>query len=371
MSITYRVQAAAAALGLTIDTLRRSADDAGLQVERKQTGASSTRVFRPADLFSVARWRTLQHGPAPARKAVMAVWNPKGGIGKTTMAGNLAVAFALQGLKVLVVDLDFQGSLTLGFGYDSELTAEEARAQGRAQEDVVQYHLGHLLPGSDDRQPLARVVKKPWGEAGPHLVPADLMLDMVDYRLLVETLSGAQSDLALTKWIAEGRTGKSAGCDLSVYDLILFDCPPSKNRLTRSALLASDAVVSPVNFEHYSTKALSYLAIVLNEMAENYGRRPDLLILGNEHDPQRVRSSMHVAAIAQHYGDALLEQTVRRSEDFPRALDSEPKAPLLLSKPTSAAADDVRAVARRIAARMALFAGKAQRNLTEGQHVGA
>lgn len=368
MSIAFRGQAAAAALGLTIDTLRRSADDAGLQVERKQNGASSTRVFRPADLFAIARWRATHHGPVPARRAVAAVWNPKGGIGKTTLAGNLAVAFALQGLRVLVVDLDFQGSLTLGFGYDSELTLEEARAQGRSENDVIQYHLGHLLPGADERQPLARVIKKPWGELGPHLVPADLMLDIVDYRLLVETLSGAQSDLALTKWIAEGRSGKAAGCDLSIYDVILFDCPPSKNRLTRAALLASDAVVSPVNFEHYSTKALSYLAIVLNEMVEHYGRCPELMILGNEHDPQRVRSSMHVAAIAAQYGDALLAQTVRRSEDFPRALDSDPKAPLLLARPTSAAADDVRAVAKLISARMGLFAAKGSARSQEAQH---
>jgi chromosome partitioning protein len=123
-----------------------------------------------------------------------------------------------------------------------------------------------------------------------------------------------------------------------------------------------------VNFEHYSTKALSYLAIVLNEMVEHYGRCPELMILGNEHDPQRVRSSMHVAAIAAQYGDALLAQTVRRSEDFPRALDSEPKAPLLLARPTSAAADDVRAVARLISARLGLFAAKGSARMQESQH---
>jgi chromosome partitioning protein len=182
-----------------------------------------------------------------------------------------------------------------------------------------------------------------------------LLLDLVDYKLLASTLAGQQSDLILTRWIAEGRAGKSPECDLSPYDLILIDCPPSKNRLTRAALLASDYVISPVNFEHFSTKALSYLSFVLKDMQDCYGRCPELMVLGNAHDPQRVRSSVHIAVIAQQYGNALLETTIRRSEDFPKSLDEDPKLPLLLSRPTSPAADDVREVARSISDRMGLF----------------
>jgi chromosome partitioning protein len=235
------------------------------------------------------------------------------------------------------------------------LTPEEAQSQGLPQSSVVEFHLGNLLPGSENKQPLANVIKKPYGEHGPHLIPADILLDMVDYKLLAATLQGQQSDLVLTKWIFDGRKDKGGSCDLSVYDVILFDCPPSKNRLTRSALLASESVISPVNFEHFSTKALSYLSYVLTDMSESYGRCPELMILGNAHDSQRVRSSVHIATIANRYKDALIEQTVRRSEDFPRALDDDPKMPLLLAKPTSAAAEDVRKVTRDIANRMNVF----------------
>ena len=356
MSINYRATAAAAALSMTVDTLRRNADDAGVQIERKLIGASMARIFHPADLFAIARYRAENKlAPAPTRRTTAAVWGPKGGIGKTTMAGNLAVAMGLMGLSVLVVDLDFQGSLTLSYGYDSELTAEDAAEKGLPADSVIDYHVGNLLPGSDNRQTLGKVIKKPFGEDGPHLVPADLFLDMVDYKLLTATLQGQQSDLILTRWVVEGRSGKDSHCDLSGYDVILFDCPPSKNRLTRAALLASDFVISPVNFEHFSTKALSYLSGVLGDMKENYGKFPELMILGNAHDSQRIRSSVHVATIAARYKDALIQETVRRSEDFPRALDDEPKMPLLLARPTSAAADDVRNVARAIAARMNIF----------------
>lgn len=356
MAIDYRAAGAAAALSITVDTLRRNADDAGITIDRKQVGASMARIFHPADLFAIARWRSKNKYVQPAlRQAVVSVWGPKGGIGKTTMAGNLAVGLSLQGHSVLIIDLDFQSSLTLSFGYDSELEAEDIKELNLPESSLVEFHLGNLLPGIDANQPLERVIKKPYGEHGPHLVPAELMLDQVDYKLLASTLSGQQSDVILTKWIIEGRSGKNPNCDLSGYDVILFDCPPSKNRLTRAALLASNAVVSPVNFEHFSTKALSYLSFVLNDMKDSYGRCPELMILGNSHDPQRVRSNVHIATIVNRYKDALIDQTVRRSEDFPRALDEEPKMPLLLAKPTSSAAEDVRLVARIIAERLNLF----------------
>ena len=78
----------------------------------------------------------------------------------------------------------------------------------------------------------------------------------------------------------------------------------------------------------------------------------DLSIVGNEHDAGRVRSALHVTSLARTYGDALLAQTIRRSEDFHRALDSEDRAPLALAKPTSAAADDLREVAKILLQRL-------------------
>ena len=353
----YRATAAAAALSITVETLRRNSDDAGLDVERRQVGSSMARIFHPSDLFNIARWRAESNlAPAPSKKAVAAVWGPKGGIGKTTMAGNLAVAMGLMGLKVLVIDLDFQSSLTLSMGYDSELEEEDLAANpGVKKEDLVHYTLGNLLPDRPDGQSLNTVLKKPYGEAGPHLVPADLFLDRLDGELMVSTLQGVSSDLLLSRWISAGRAGKNEACDLSPYDLILFDCPPSINRLTRSALLASDTVISPVNFEHFSTKALSHLSYVVQRLNESYERSPDLLIFGNAYDAQRIRSGVHIATITRIYKEALIQPSVRRSEDFLRVLDEPVKMPLLLAKPTSAAAADVRLVAKTIADRMNLL----------------
>lgn len=355
--VSFRVAQGAQALEVSTETLRKDAEKAGIDLEYKSHGSTKARVFYPEDLFEIARWRMNRVENRVVNRAVMSIWNPKGGIGKTTMASNLSVLYALMGLKVLVVDLDFQGSLTLSMGYDSDITPQEAKAYGVPEEKIVKYTLANLLPSPVETalietRSLDDVVKKPWGDAGPHLVPADLMLDHVDYLLLAVTLQGKQSDLLVSKWIADSRNGKNKLCDLSGYDIIIFDCPPSKNRLTRAALLASDMVVSPVRFDYFSSKSLSYLVHVLEDMQETYGTRPELAIVGNEHDAGRIRSSLHVTSLAQTYGDSLLPQTVRRSEDVPKALDAVERAPISLSKPSSPAAQDFRSVAKMLMERL-------------------
>lgn len=356
--VSFRVAQGALALDVSAETLRRDAVKAGVELEYKDTGSVRSRVFHPDDLFTIARWRADRFEQHAVNKAVISVWNPKGGIGKTTLSANLSVLYALKGLKVLVVDLDFQGSLTQSFGYDSDITPEEAKVYGVSEDKTIKYTLANLLPKTAEARPLQDVLKKPWGEAGPHLIPADLMLDHVDYLLLAVTLQGIQSDIIIAKWIADARSGLVADCDLSSYDIILFDCPPSKNRLTRAALLASDMVVSPVRFDYFSSKSLSYLVQVLGDMENQYSYCPNLAIVGNEHDVGRVRSALHVTSLANTYGDALLSQTIRRSEDFYRALDAEDRAPIALVKPNSPAAGDLRQVAAELAERLNLFTPK-------------
>lgn len=120
----FKVQAVAQLLGTTVDFVRRSLADAGIEVERQKTGPK-TRLFSVENIFDIAHWRNaVSKDASPFRQIVATIYAPKGGVGKTTIAANLAVLFQLLGAKTIVFDLDFQSNLTLAYGYDSEVTRE-------------------------------------------------------------------------------------------------------------------------------------------------------------------------------------------------------------------------------------------------------
>ena len=181
MSRKLKVQAVAHLLETTVDSVRRYIDDAGIEVERQETGPR-TRQFTLDNIFDLAQWRQANRPKTKiVKRAIATIYAPKGGVGKTTIAANLACLFPLMGIKTLVIDLDFQANLTLAFGYDSELTVEEAAELGMPVEKVVENHFGNLIPGWPyGRSALNDVVKKPFGEHGPHIIPADLTLDRLD-----------------------------------------------------------------------------------------------------------------------------------------------------------------------------------------------
>jgi chromosome partitioning protein len=354
MSRKLKVQAVAHLLETTVDSVRRHIEESGIEVERQENGPR-TRQFSLDNVFDLAAWRQMHRQKTKIKKRVIAtIYAPKGGVGKTTIAANLACLFPLMGIRTLVIDLDFQANLTLAFGYDSELTVEEAAEMNMAEERVVKSHFGNLIPGWPyGRSALKDVIKKPFGENGPHLIPADLTLDRLDTILTYDALEGKKSDLKIAALIQEGLLGKNPDFDLTGYDLILFDAAPAKNRMTRGALLASDFVISPVSMEKFSTKAISYLSSVLNDMREDIGRSPELLVVGNFHTPNRLRVINQMSVLNKEYPGALLDEVIRRSEEFPKTLSEEDDLPpLCLAKPTSDARDELHAVAKALLNRM-------------------
>ena len=356
----YKVQAVAQMLETNTDTVRRYVSEANIDVERQENGPR-TRQFTLENVFELAAWRQANRPKLNIknRTVVGTIYAPKGGVGKTTITANLACIFTMMGIKTLVVDIDFQANLTLAFDYDSEMTIEEAVAGNVDKEKVVEHHFGNLVPGwPTGRASLNDVVKKPFGEFGPHIIPADLTLDRLDTFLTFEALQGLNSDLKITAMIEEGLSGKNPNFDLSGYDLILFDAAPAKNRMTKGALLASDFVISPVSMEKFSTKAISYLSSVLNDMRETTGRSPELLVVGNFNTPNRTRIINQVAVLSKEYPGALLDAAISRSEDFPKFLSlDEYMPPLVLAKPSGSSASELRSVAKELLVKMGVIDG--------------
>lgn len=356
MTRTFKAQAVATMMNTTPDTVRRITDESGIDVLRQETGPR-TRIYSPENIYDIANWRYQKKGEKRAkRKVVATIYVPKGGVGKSTAAANWSCIFPMMGVSCLPIDLDFQGNLTLAMGYDSELSLEEALEAGLSPERVVENHFGSLFDKWPVKQPLDKVIKKPFGEFGPHLIPADVTLDTLDTLMTYEQLEARDPMTMFARMIHEGRSQKNPNLDLSPYDVILFDAAPAKNRMTRSALLASDYVIAPISLEKYSTKAVSYLSNVLSELKEQYGRAPELIIVGNFFDQNRTRVMNQTSKIRQTYNDAWLSSVIRRSEDFPKTLSSDDfELPLCLSKPSSAGAEDMRRVASDLLQRMGVL----------------
>lgn len=211
----------------------------------------------------------------------LAVANQKGGVGKTATAVNLGAALALDGFRVLLVDLDSQGSATSGLG--------EAHTKGSSSYEVL---IGQLD---------AAAVIRPTSIPGLSLMPgtrdlagAEVELISCDNRhsRLREQLSPVQRD----------------------FDYLLIDCPPSLGMLTLNALCAADAVIVPLQCEFYALEGLGALVETLERVRSAF--HPDLRILGillTMYDARTSLSRQVAREVREHFGAKALQSMVPRN----------------------------------------------------------
>jgi chromosome partitioning protein len=212
---------------------------------------------------------------------IIAVINNKGGTGKTTTAVNVAAALAKKGLKVLLVDLDAQGSasMSLGIPFD-ELKPSAA--------DVLFDGLG-----------IERAIRI---DAGRNL---DLLTGGFDL---------ASSDLILAD--VAGRESILKGClaPLKKYDFIFCDCPPSLSLLSVNALVASDAYVLPVTAEYLALEGLVSMTMAVDEIKKGMGIQPRLLGICFTMMTRGVKSMREIVELVrEEYGDKVFTTEIRRS----------------------------------------------------------
>ncbi len=166
---------------------------------------------------------------------IIAIANQKGGVGKTTTTLNLAAAFAEVGHRVLVLDLDPQGNASTGLGSladEREFTTYDVLV-GQVVEErfVIQTELKNLF-----------------------LIPS------------TTDLSSADIELASNKNRSKLLRTVLSNSDLSKYDYIFFDCPPSLNVLTVNALIAADSLIIPLQSEFFALEGLSQLLMSVREV---------------------------------------------------------------------------------------------------------
>ena len=253
-----------------------------------------------------------QPASEPTLARVIAFANQKGGVAKTTTTLNLAVAFKEQGLRVLVVDLDPQGNLTMSQGMNPD-------AIERSMFDVLVHRL-----------PITEII---------HQTEVDIAVSSID-------LAGAE--LALSSMIGRERALQKALLPIKPsYDFILIDTPPSLGLLTVNALVAADGVIVPVQCEYLSLRGLVQLENTLEMVRENLN--PDVRIQGilpTMFDRRTIHAREAVEILQEHFGDLVFNTKIRKTV---RYAEAPVKGQSVLGyDPTGSAAEMYRELAKEV-----------------------
>ena len=216
---------------------------------------------------------------------VIALANQKGGVAKTTSTLNLAVAFAEQGNKVLAIDLDPLGNLTMSQGLNPD-TIE------RSMYDVLVHRL-----------PIEQII---------HHGEIDLAVASID-------LAGAE--LALSAMIGRERSLEKALQPVrDEYDFVLIDTPPSLGLLTINALVAADGVIVPVQCEYLSLRGLVQLENTLSMIRENLNPHVAIGgILPTMYDTRTLHSREAIEILEENFGDLVFKTRIRKTVRYAEA----------------------------------------------------
>jgi chromosome partitioning protein len=291
---------------------------------KKQADSSlfSVESVKSADPAMARRKRAVpepqpldKHGPA----RIIALCNQKGGVGKTTSTINLGAALAELGRRVLLVDFDPQGALSVGLGvapHQLDRTAYNLLMDSKVGvEDVV---LKTSVPGLD-------------------LLPSNIDLSAAEVQLVGEVAREQTLGRVLAPAAAE-------------YDFILIDCQPSLGLLTVNALTAADGVMIPLECEFFSLRGVALLIDTIDKVRERLN--PNLRlegILATMYDGRTLHGREVFARVVEAFGDKVYDTVISRTVRFPETTVAG--EPITTWAPTSAGAIAYRALAREVLAR--------------------
>lgn len=256
-----------------------------------------------------------QHGPAQ----VIAMVNQKGGVGKTTSTVNLGAALAEYGRRVLLIDFDPQGALSVALGvpaHELERTVYNLLMdEGCTIADVT---VATSVPGLD-------------------LIPSNIDLSAAEVALVNEVAR-------------EHALARALVPVLDYYDYILIDCQPSLGLLTVNALTAANGVLIPLECEYFALRGVKLLMDTVTKVQSRINPRLQVTgVLATMYDARTLHTREVLARVVDAFGDQVFYTVISRTIKFPDATVAG--EPITVFAPTSPAADAYRQLARELIAR--------------------
>ena len=266
---------------------------------------------RPLPVFPQPKPLT-RHGPA----RVVAVCNQKGGVGKTTTTINLGAALAEFGRRVLLVDFDPQGALSVGLGIQPH------------ELDSTVYNL--LMERGIS--PSEVVVKT--SVAGMELLPSNIDLSGAEVQLVHEVgrefvLGGVLEPL------------------VPDYDIILIDCQPSLGLLTVNALACADGIIVPLECEYFAMRGVALLTETIDKVSRRINPRLHMDgLLATMFDSRTLHSREVLTRVVDRFGDEVFHTVISRTVRFPDATVAG--EPITNFDPASTGASSYRELAKEV-----------------------
>ncbi|EPH00456.1 chromosome partitioning protein [Propionibacterium sp. oral taxon 192 str. F0372] len=254
--------------------------------------------------------------PGPKRAQIVAMTNQKGGVGKTTTTINLGAALVETGRKVLLVDFDPQGSLSVGLGVNPH---------------TLERSIYNLLLSKDytfDDVVLDTVVD------GLDLLPANIDLSAAEVQLVSEVAR----ELTLKRVLEPVRDR---------YDYILIDCAPSLGLLTVNALTAADGVLIPLECEFFALRGVALLTDTIAKVTDRLNADLQMIgILATMFDSRTLHSREVLDRVVEAFGDKVFHTVIRRTVKFPETTVAG--EPITSYATSSAGAQAYRDLAREV-----------------------
>lgn len=255
------------------------------------------------------------HGPA----RVVAMCNQKGGVGKTTTAINLGAALAEYGRRVLLVDFDPQGALSVGLQINP------------LQLDLTIYNL--LM----ERSLTAHDTLLKTNVDGMDLLPSNIDLSAAEVQLVGEVAR-------------EHVLGRALGPLLPEYDVVIIDCQPSLGLLTVNSLTASHGVIVPLETEFFALRGVALLMETIQKVQERLNPALEIEgLLATMYDARTLHGREVLGRIAEAFGDRVFHTIISRTVRFPDATVAG--EPITKYDPPSAGATAYRDLAREVLSR--------------------